>query len=213
MSKPNNYLDYVYDFESRTFKNQFEDMYRECECPWPHQVEMDDIQYRFVLECVRKQGRQLRILDVGCGLGYFSNVLRMAGTVTAVDISPTCVGKAATAFPEVTFEALDIAKPLPWPAASFDCIVVLGVLWFVLEKIDDVLLEFSRVLAPSGEAIFGLNIPENPIGGEIIATDQDYYDIVSRYFHPKHVFSTYFLQNTTELRKGDKAVYLYCTPK
>lgn len=210
MTRDKSYLDYVYDFEKRTFRNRFEDMYRECDCPWPHQTESENIQYRFVLECLRKE-KPLRILDIGCGLGYFSDKLRSLGQVTAVDISPTCIEKAEAAFPHVQFLAADIMAPLPWPEESFDAAVGLGVLWFVLPRIHQVLDEMRRVLVHGGEAVFGLNIPENPIGSEIIATPQDYLDIVRGHFQIENIFSYYHLEGTSRLREGDVAYYLHAS--
>lgn len=210
MTRDKSYLDYVYDFANRTFRNRFEDMYRECDCPWPHQAEKDNIQYRFVLECLR-QDRPLRILDVGCGLGYFSSSLAGLGEVTAVDVSPTCIRKAAATFPAVRFEVCDINAPLPWPDASFDAVVGLGVLWFVLPRIHQVLDEFRRVLRPGGEAVFGLNIPENPIGKEVISSAQDYLDIVRTHLDVINIFAYFHLEGTHLLSKGDIAYYLHCS--
>lgn len=209
MTRDKGYLNYVYDFEKRSFRNRFEEMYAECECPWPHQVDAENIQYRFVLECLRKD-HPLRILDVGCGLGYFSNNLSRLGEVTAVDISPTCIQKAAATFPHIRFEVCDINVPLSWADASFDAVVGLGVLWFVLPRIHEVLDEFRRVLRPGGEAVFGLNIPENPIGKEVIATSQDYLDIVRSHLDIVNIFAYYHLEGTHLLSKGDIAYYLHC---
>ncbi|WP_320040093.1 class I SAM-dependent methyltransferase [uncultured Desulfobacter sp.] len=210
MINPKPYLDYVYDFEGRTFRNQFEEMYRECECPWPHQTESDNIQYKFVLECLRKS-ESLNILDLGCGLGYFSDMLRSLGKVTAVDISQTCINKAKNTFPNVRFNVADISAPLPLSSSDFDAVACLGVLWFVLPKIHQVLDEIYRILKPGGEAIFGLNIPENPIGKEVIETPQDFFDIVRSHFYIENLFSYYHLEGTTQLKDGDIAYYIHAS--
>jgi len=71
--------------------------------------------------------RDLRILEVGCGAGWFVDQLVAYGTVTGVDITPSVLDRARERVPQATFltgDVLDIDLPL----ASFDVVVGLELL-------------------------------------------------------------------------------------
>ncbi len=103
-----------------------------------------------------------RVLDAGCGTGY--------GSVHLLDYDPisvvACDGSAdAIAFcrrqyegTRVTFETVDLGKPLPYPDASFDMIYSSNVMEHI-GPIDVFLAECRRILAPSGK--FFIAVPPN----------------------------------------------------
>lgn len=208
----NDYHKYVYDFKKRTILNKMEEMYQECECPWPHQVDAESVKYRFVKECLRSS-EPISILDLGCGLGYFSHELTELGHVTAVDVSATCIEKARAKFPNIVFYVGDMMNGLDHESDSFEGVVVLGVLWFVLPKIDFVMEEINRVLKIGGKAVFGLHIPEDPIGKEVIGNKSDFYRLVSRHMNVLNVFSCYHIEGQDDLVDANETVYVHAEKK
>jgi len=99
-----------------------------------------------------------RILDLGCGPGVASVALAEAGhQVTAGDHSPAMLDAAAErarragVADRVTTLLLD-AHDLPFPAASFDAVLALGVLqWSHSPR--RVLAEMARVAKPGGHVV------------------------------------------------------------
>lgn len=95
------------------------------------------------------------ILDVGCGAGFLSNELALAGhTVTGVDLSPTSLEVAARydSTKTVTYKVAN-AFELPFADASFDVLCAMDFLEHV-ENPDKVIKEFARVLKPGGKFFY-----------------------------------------------------------
>ncbi len=92
------------------------------------QSEVSHRQAYFVRKWLDEIGRRdLRILEVGCGAGWFVDQLVEYGTVIGVDITPTVLERARERVPQATFltgDVLDVDLPLGF----FDVIVGLEVL-------------------------------------------------------------------------------------
>lgn len=96
-----------------------------------------------------------RLLDVGCGGGFLSNELARQGLkVTGVDLSPESIKVAAKfdSTKSVVYQIADAYK-LPFSDQSFEVITAMDFLEHV-ERPQDVIKEFSRVLKPDGLFIF-----------------------------------------------------------
>jgi len=102
---------------------------------------------------------QARVLEVGCGTGAVVRLL--AGwpnvcDVVGVDPSPGLLDKAralSAHLPTVTFQEAD-GKALPFPAASFDVVVLHTVLTHVPGP-EELLAEVFRVVRPHGTVAVG----------------------------------------------------------
>jgi 2-polyprenyl-6-hydroxyphenyl methylase / 3-demethylubiquinone-9 3-methyltransferase len=95
------------------------------------------------------------ILDVGCGAGFLSNELALAGhQVTGVDLSESSL-KVAAKYDQtktVTYKVAN-AYELPFSDASFDVLCAMD----FLEHVEDparAIQEFARVLKPGGKFFY-----------------------------------------------------------
>ena len=77
-------------------------------------------QYQFAAEHLEKESR---VLDVACGVGYGSEILRLHGNnVVGVDINPDNIEFARKNYPDNSYSVGD-AEDLAYPDRSFDAIV------------------------------------------------------------------------------------------
>jgi SAM-dependent methyltransferase len=113
------------------------------------------------LELVPKPGRAT--LDLGCGEGRLARDLtRLGHDVVGVDLSPTMVAAARAAQPGLAVHEADAAH-LPFPDASFDCVVA----FMSLQDVHDfeaAVREGARVLEPGGRLCFAIVHPLNSAG-------------------------------------------------
>jgi SAM-dependent methyltransferase len=90
-----------------------------------------------------------RVLDVGCGRGYWAGKAARAGAkVIAYDVKEERVERAARRYPRVRF-VHGSAEATGLEDASFDVVLVLSVLEHTAEP-ERVLAEIARVLRPGG---------------------------------------------------------------
>jgi 2-polyprenyl-6-hydroxyphenyl methylase/3-demethylubiquinone-9 3-methyltransferase len=97
------------------------------------------------------QGNSGKILDVGCGGGFLANELARQGyEVTGVDLAEESlkVARKHDITKSVHYEIADAYK-LPYESESFDVVTAMDFLEHV-DKPDEVIIEFSRVLRPGG---------------------------------------------------------------
>lgn len=76
------------------------------------------------------QGGVKRVLDVGCGFGYFSNYLKgMDLQIAAFDGRRENVTEARRRYPEIDFHVYDIEDPSCRTLGSFDLVLCFGLLY------------------------------------------------------------------------------------
>lgn len=152
----------------------------------------DEIARRWMkeIEDVIPQGRRLRILDVGCGTGFFSIMLAKKGhDVIGIDLTPEMVEKAGQLAQEeltpemigeaaqsvqvwmnqeeqaaCTFLVMD-AEQLAFDDAYFDMVITRNLTW-TLPHVEQAYSEWLRVLKPGGillnfDADYGLEDTED----------------------------------------------------
>ena len=99
------------------------------------------------------------ILDAGCGDGYFSHQLKLAGAkVSACDGSKEFVNIAKQTYKEIDFSVSDLTKKLPHKSESFD-IIVSSLVVMDIEKIDKFFAEAFRTLKHGGKFVFTIMHP------------------------------------------------------
>ncbi len=74
-----------------------------------------------------------RILDLGCGMGWFSQELSRFGSVTGIDLSEEAIAKAKASYPHITFLAGN-ALTHALPTGQFDVVVSQEVLAHVEDQ-------------------------------------------------------------------------------
>jgi SAM-dependent methyltransferase len=110
---------------------------------------------------VRSLGRVERALDLGCGDGRLTSELD-AAELTAADVSPVALERAARRRPDARVVELEPDAALPFDDGSFDLVLCAE----TIEHVRDVQLllsEIRRVLRPGGT--LALTTPANlPVG-------------------------------------------------
>jgi SAM-dependent methyltransferase len=110
----------------------------------------------------------LRVLDAGCGTGWFTEYFVTQGAVvTGLDISGEMVERTRARVPEATVIQANLAEPLKLEEASFDLVLSSLTLQY-LESWTLTFSEFSRILKPGGLFIFSSHHPfeEFKLSGE-----------------------------------------------
>lgn len=137
------YHDYV--IKDGKLIGEFDAMYRNADdIPW-HQDETANAVFSdldvAILNYFQRRFGFASLLEIGSGLGYFAERLRQdlggAVAVTGMDVSETAVAKAATLFPEVRFECVDLLNDdMGGRAGAFDLVMEKEVLWYVLADVE-----------------------------------------------------------------------------
>jgi ubiquinone/menaquinone biosynthesis C-methylase UbiE len=108
---------------------------------------------RRFLNYLRKKNHPQKILDIGCGNGWFSNLIANNGhNVTAVDINLPELEQAARVFekPNLTFAYADIFKGNELQARRFDLIVFNSSFQY-FSNAESTILKLRGLLTEGGE--------------------------------------------------------------
>ena len=138
------YQDYV--IKDGKFIGKFEEMYQEHENPW-HQIELTETLYsKAVTVNTIKRFKLRNILEIGCGLGCFTNRLSREcpeAVITGMDISETAIAKAKIKWPNLPFfvgnlQDIDSILETREKHEPIDGILFSEILWYVLDNLDDI---------------------------------------------------------------------------
>jgi ubiquinone/menaquinone biosynthesis C-methylase UbiE len=109
---------------------------------------------RLIATCARLAGFKagMRVADLGCGSGVFSDLLREQGyDVVGLDISPKLIALARGKYPKVEFREGDVEQ-LPFPDGSLDGILLSGLVHHLPDPVRCA-SEVFRVLKPGGSFV------------------------------------------------------------
>jgi len=143
--------DYWLDRETMSFVGDFEGMYRDVPDPWGCESEADSLNNIIFLEMLFDKQRYDSILDIGCGLGHFTERLYRrngGGRVCGSDISETAVDKARLRYPRLDFRIMNVLREgIP---ERYGLVVLSEVLWYVLDDLAGVFGRIKDALAADG---------------------------------------------------------------
>jgi len=124
--------------------------------------------------CVRSIATpNLRVIDLGCGAGPVLSALRQDGVdVVGLDYSEDMLENARSRLRSAGLSDSNLfqgdCRNVPYPEASFDVVVCLGVISY-LEHYEPVLDEIHRLLKPGGTALISYRNVFNPILSDPLA--------------------------------------------
>lgn len=138
MPKYTRYQDYV--IRSGKLIGEFDQMYQDHDDPWEQTTRETHASEKAValnmLARLKADGRNLRVLEMGCGLGDFTARIGATGVkAVGMDISPTAIGKARDRHPSIEFVTGSIADHDLIERLAPDVIVMAEITWYVLEQL------------------------------------------------------------------------------
>lgn len=145
MSDSPHYNDFV--FKDGKMIGEFEAMYRECTDPWGQSTSEDlNNTERFIAINSIKRNECKTLLDIGCGLGHFTNIISQQGVKTiGVDVSETAIRKARTFYPNLRFEKWDVKSLKNWGGATPDAILMYEITWYIIDDLRGNLDQFKQL--------------------------------------------------------------------
>lgn len=178
------YNKYVFNSASQLV-GKFDEMYRNCPDPW-HQSEREKMMEIDFLKANLSSKHYKKGLDLGCGLGYISNIIsQCCDNLDACDISQTAINKAADQYKHINFFVHDLLwKEFPYDK-KYDLIVLSGTLWYVVKEIDFIFDKIKNLLSEDGEFVLTLPFPNTTkffYGKNIISNEVDLLKKFKKYF-------------------------------
>ena len=140
MTKYPKFQDYV--IKNGKLIGEFEQMYKDFEDPWNQSInnERNSSHKLLALDWIKelyKDKKDLKVIDVGCGFGFFVNQLNKNKIQTlGVDISETAIKNAKKKFPNCDFVVGDLLDFGIYKKFCPDVMVMSEITWYVLDKLD-----------------------------------------------------------------------------
>lgn len=191
--KHNQYI-FKVEKDELQFLRDFDGMYADCEDPHGQSKAIENLSYQLVLTAMERavailrddRGDELSILDIGCGLGYFTAHLKEKfpeAFVCGVDISQTALTRAAQIASGCAFRQADIKEITTVDSGKpFNIIVALDCLYyFNEEEIECVLTNIYALMAEGGFLMVGYHLPEEMRFGRYIRSLDDARTLFERY--------------------------------
>lgn len=137
------YQDYM--IKDGKYIGKVEEIYQKFDDPWHQKECLDNSYIRHITNVSIKKYNIHSLLEIGCGLGAFTNFLAQNNhgiNLKGIDISKTAVEKAKRNYPDLNFEVGNLLeyseKKLPYDAVLFS-----EVMWFVLQDLDKIISNFN----------------------------------------------------------------------
>jgi len=213
IGKPYRHNDFVFRQNGKevTLIRDFEGMYTHCEDPHGQSQAVDNLSYQLVLATLDRVVRMLTkgaqrpatIIDIGCGLGYFTARIKQHFPdvrVCGMDISPTALKRARLIAPDCVFRQLDLKAPgmEVEDGKRFDIAVMLDTLYyFEPHEIDGVMFNINKLLADDGYLLVGYHLPEDMGFGLYIRSLDDAHLLLAK--HAMDIVYSFDVQNRLDV--------------
>jgi|GEM_PF-773558 len=120
----------------------------------------DNVLCPLLFKLIEKNARGRVVLDVGCGLGFFSDYINDRGfNVTGIDISSNCIALAQKNFPTVKFEKSNVIDFAAGNKEVFDACVA-NMLFHNVPNLEGAATAISKVLKSKGVLVGCIPHPE-----------------------------------------------------
>jgi SAM-dependent methyltransferase len=142
----------------------YEVVYQMCDDPWGQETAVfrSPIKHLVAFRVAEKTGS--RVIDLGCGSGVSSELLRVAGhaEVLGIDVAPTAVEQARQRHPDCTFEVADATEIGSFGDFNPTAITMFGITWCILDTfetvIDTIRKSFSGVTLYHTMTMYGKGV-------------------------------------------------------
>ena len=123
------------------FVGDFEAMYHNCEDPWLQSVQAFRSPLKKVILLRIAQLPQRRVIDIGCGNGTFTELIRTEADaeVLGLDVSPTAVPKARAKYPHCRFEVASTTQIARFADIKPTAVCMCELTWCILDSFKEVL--------------------------------------------------------------------------
>lgn len=163
------YQDYV--IQDGKFIGKFEEMYQKFEDPW-HQIEAVEDSYARQATLLTLKNCGIRsVLEVGCGLGGFTNYLHVnlpEVYITGMDISETAIEKAKETYCDLEFFVENLCQYSKSGGGGYDAYLFAEIMWYILDDLDVIIKNFTekykgkfiiinQTFYPEGQQKYGRN--------------------------------------------------------
>ena len=136
----------------------FDGLYNDLDNPWGQDGSDDRLgnYYKFSQNNILKHLLNITnskiMLEVGCGLGYVVDFFNKNSHLICegADISKVAINKASVSFPQYTFYQLDIQDDIRFMKKKYDIVILNQVLWYVLERFENVFENVFHLLNKNG---------------------------------------------------------------
>jgi SAM-dependent methyltransferase len=173
------YHKYVFSLEEQRFRGDFDEMYKNEDKEGFDSWFQDDVTHpvRQIALALLDRYNFARVLDVGCGKGTFTHLLKKHNNqVKGLDVSPSALAKARARYPAIEYEERDLNRIETLGPDRFDLTVAMAVLYY-LENRRGVL----RAIAGVSDRFFTtLYIPPQTLG--FIKNIDEFLEEAARHF-------------------------------
>lgn len=102
-----------------------------------------------------------KILDVGCGGGYFTNICAIGGAeVIGIDYSESAIQFAKDRYPKLDFRVANAQTLNEFSDTSFDVVLLIDVIEHIHDQLS-VLKQIKRILRPNGILLISTDLEDS----------------------------------------------------
>ena len=186
------YQDYIFDFDNRRLRGDFDGAYRAFADVWPSQHDTHILKFQSILWQAKQRRPGAKLLDVGAGYGDFVRHATLSGLdCTGVEVSRAAVASGLARLGPMKMIVADLRHGLPFADGQFDIVVVFGVFQYLMDATARAVDELRRVIAEGGLLAASTTLPADPIGKEYLGDYAQFAECLRRRFTVTEAFLGY----------------------